>query len=85
MNFYPESGNEISVRSLGIYQFILGRKSPRNLGYEIVTGIINESGQELNTFTYPLYKENVRLATKRIKGYWLEYGLNESFSDNINF
>jgi hypothetical protein len=35
--------------------------------------------------SYPLYREGVKLSTKSIKGYWFEYGLNESFSDDTEF
>ena len=84
MKYYKENPDEQSVHSLGIYQFILGRKSPRNLGYEIITGISNTSGEELAPFTYPLYRENIKLNTKSIKGYWLEYGLNESIPDDVD-
>lgn len=84
MNFYNTNG--LDVHSLGIYQFILGRDSPRNLGYEIITGVQNEDGSEVVPFiSYPLYREGVKLSTKSIKGYWFEYGLNESFSDDTEF
>lgn len=70
------------VATLGIYQFILGRNSARNLGYEVIT---NVSGVD-NEILYPYYKESgVNITTKQNQGYWVEMVQNDSFSNSDNF
>ena len=58
------------IRSLGIYQFILGRDSARNLGYEIIKKVEGIDGE----ITYPYYKSEVQLTIESNKGYWIEMG-----------
>ena len=55
--------NAKSIATLGIYQFILGRNSARNLGYSIITNVTGMD--EASTITYPYYKnEGVTLTSK---------------------
>lgn len=73
-----------SIATLGIYQFILGRDSARNLGYEIITDV--EGMEEQSEMTYPYYKnEGVRLSSNLNKGYWIEMNQNDSFPDDTHF
>lgn len=81
MRFKGESNNDAGLHSMGLYQFILGRKSPRNLGYEIinkVTGIDED-------IKIPFYKEGVEITSKINKGYWIEFNHNDSFADDAHF
>jgi hypothetical protein len=77
LRFKGESASDTGLHSMGIYQFILGRQSPRNLGYEVINSI---SGIEDNNITYPYYAEGVNIGVNVNKGYWIEMNKNESFS-----
>ena len=81
IRFYNPNSSELIIRSLGIYQFILGRDSARNLGYEIIKEVkgIDEE------ITYPYYKSEVQLTIESNKGYWIEMGQNDSFADGFGF
>lgn len=72
--FTPESGDGAVLKSFGFYQFILGRKSPRNLGYEIVTDV-----NGISSVSYPLLAQDASLSTKAVYGYWMEFVENDSF------
>lgn len=82
IRFKGNSSEDTGLHSMGIYQFILGRKSPRNLGYEIINGI---DGIETENITYPFYQEGVTISVKENKGYWLEMNKNKSFSIDFKF
>ena len=84
MRFHDPESEAGEVKSLGIYQFILGRNSARNLGYEII-GSVTGMDEAATIKTYPYYKENVEIITIPNKGYWVEMGQNDSFSDQLNF
>lgn len=79
---FKGSDNDNGLHSMGIYQFILGRKSPRNLGYEIINKV---TGLEETNITYPFYKTGVNISVKENKGYWIEMGRNEAFSNDDKF
>lgn len=81
IRFHNPDSSELVIRSLGIYQFILGRDSARNLGYEIIKEVkgIDEE------ITYPYYKSEVQLTIESNKGYWIEMGQNDSFADGFGF
>lgn len=89
VKFKGENVNDAGIHTMGIYQFILGRKSPRNLGYQIITNIDgSNASQEITDttkFSYPYYNENVQISYKENKGYWIEMGVNDSFGDSFNF
>lgn len=79
------------VKTLGIYQFILGRSSSRNLGFEIITELqyngletpqINPSfnDDKLGIYNYPLILTNSYISTKRIQGVWIEFGQNDQLT-----
>lgn len=89
VKFKGETVNDAGIHTMGIYQFILGRESPRNLGYEIITGIDGgKESQEITDttkFTYPYYNENVQISCTENKGYWIEMGVNDSFADDFKF
>lgn len=73
-----------TIATLGIYQFILGRDSARNLGYSIITGVTGM--EEASNITYPYYKnEGVQLTSTDNKGYWVEMTQNDSFPDSMHF
>lgn len=82
LRFYNDDPNVKIIKSLGIYQFILGRDAARNLGYEIIKGVTNINEGEI---TYPFYKPNVQLEVSYNKGYWIEMGENNSFPDDLGF
>lgn len=82
LRFKGESASDTGLHSMGIYQFILGRQSPRNLGYEVINSI---SGIEDNNITYPYYAEGVNIGVNVNKGYWIEMNKNESFSISDKF
>lgn len=69
------------IATLGIYQFILGRNSSKNLGYDIIKTV---SGMDENP-TYPYYKTGVSITTQPNYGYWLEFTENNSFPDELSF
>jgi hypothetical protein len=69
--------------TLGIYQFILGRNSPRNLGYEVISGVTGMP--DASDITYPYYNDNVEIKTTDVKGYWIEMTENNSFGINDDF
>lgn len=83
MKFKSDDSSSLSIHSLGIYQFILGRQSPRNLGYEIVNSV-TFSGTEPKQ-AYPMYAESVSIQSIQNKGYWLEANMNDSFPDSMSF
>lgn len=89
IKFKEENSNDTGIHTMGIYQFILGRKSPRNLGYEIITGIDGSNADSEITdstqFVYPYYNQNVQINCKENKGYWIEMGVNHSFGDEFGF
>lgn len=89
VKFKGETDNDAGIHTMGIYQFILGRKSPRNLGYQIITNIDgSNASQEITDttkFLYPYYNENVQISYKENKGYWIEVGVNDSFGDSFKF
>ena len=79
------------VKTLGIYQFILGRSSARNLGFEIVTSLQNNgletpqtnpsfNDDKLGIYNYPLILTNGSITTKKIQGVWIEFGQNDQLS-----
>lgn len=82
MRFKGNSSEDTGLHSMGLYQFILGRKSPRNLGYEIINKV---EGIETENITYPFYQEGVTISVKENKGYWLEMNKNKSFSVDFKF
>lgn len=85
MRFAPENGKE-QIRTLGIYQFILGRDSQRNLGYEFIKGIKDKNGNDFKgSLSFPLISNEITFETEKIDGYWLEFTENNSFSNNIDF
>lgn len=89
IKFKEANSNDTGIHTMGIYQFILGRKSPRNLGYEIITGIDGSNADSEITdstqFVYPYYNQNVQINCKENKGYWIEMGVNDSFGDDFGF
>lgn len=76
--------NNSTTKTLGIYQFILGRSSPRNLGYEMITKVIDKSGEvpvENPVITeYPLVNTNMDIEVTSIPGVWIEFNRNDPFS-----
>ena len=79
------------VKTLGIYQFILGRSSSRNLGFEIVTSLTNNgletpqinpsfNDDKLGIYNYPLILTNASITTKKIQGVWIEFGQNDQLT-----
>lgn len=82
LRFKGENASDMGLHSMGIYQFILGRKSPRNLGYEIINSV---TGIEDDNITYPYYAEGVELGVKVNKGYWIEMNQNVSFGNDDKF
>lgn len=84
MRFHDPNSESGEVKSLGIYQFILGRNSARNLGYEII-GSVTGMDAASSISSYPYYKDGVEIITTPNKGYWIEMGQNDSFSDNLHF
>ena len=87
MRFNRGSEASTPIKSLGIYQFILGRKSPRNLGYEIVKSLKDGNGNTptITSSDYPLFKTNLTLTTETINGYWIEFTENYGFDNDTNF
>lgn len=87
MRFHSLDANEIIVKSLGIYQFILGRDSARNLGYEIITKVTSkdENNPLPDQLTYPYLHNNIEIISDKNKGYWIEFGQNDSFPDDMGF
>lgn len=89
VKFKGETSSDSGIHTMGIYQFILGRKSPRNLGYEIITNIDGSNADteitDSTKFTYPYYNQNVQISYKENKGYWMEMGVNDSFGDSFGF
>ena len=79
---FKGDGNDTGLHSMGFYQFILGRKSPRNLGYEIINSV---TGLENTTIQYPLYQTGVNISVNDNKGCWIEVGENDSFSTDFGF
>lgn len=79
------------VKTLGVYQFILGRSSARNLGFETITAlqdngletpVINPTFSEdkIGRYNYPLILTNATLTTKTVQGVWIEFGENNPAS-----
>lgn len=79
------------VKTLGIYQFILGRSSARNLGFEIVTSLTNNgletpqinpsfNDDKLGIYNYPLILTNASITTKNIQGVWIEFVQNDQLT-----
>ena len=79
------------VKTLGIYQFILGRSSARNLGFEIVTSLTNNgletpqtdpvfNDDKLGIYNYPLILTSASITTKKIQGVWIEFGQNDQIT-----
>lgn len=85
MKFKETSNEDSGLHSMGIYQFILGRKSPRNLGYEIIKNVTSSDGEDPTGVTYPFYKTGVNIEVKENKGYWIELNLNTPFDNDTKF
>lgn len=72
MRFYNSNPNIIDVRSLGIYQFILGRGSVHNLGLKILNSVQDSSGESIIPESYPYYKDNITFKEADTDAYWVE-------------
>ena len=83
----PSGSNDTGVHTLGIYQFILGRKSPRNLGYEIITSVTGADGTSIDpkSMTYPFISRNFTVKTTSNQGIWAEFVENNSWGVSFNF
>jgi len=75
----PDNDSKIIVKSLGIYQFLLGRDSPRNFGYEIINNLETKTAESVEivknlqkNLNYPLYIKGVTISSKINQGYWIE-------------
>jgi len=49
--------------NLGIYSFNIGRNAARNLGFEYITSITNESGDAVTDLAAPVILKNVIVNT----------------------
>lgn len=88
----PDNDSKIIVKSLGIYQFLLGRDSPRNFGYEIINNLETKTAESVEivknlqkNLNYPLYIKGVTISSKINQGYWIEATQNDPFPDNLHY
>lgn len=83
----PSGSSDTGVHTLGIYQFILGRKSPRNLGYEIITSVTGTDGTTIDpkSMHYPFISRNFTVKTTSNPGIWAEFVENNSWGVSFNF
>lgn len=76
----PESPGDSGIHTLGIYQFLLGRSSERNLGYKILSSLRDSSGNEMTEDSlngqFPVYRTNVGITETSVGGYWIEANEN---------
>lgn len=74
-----------TIKTLGIYQFILGRKSPRNLGYETINRFsytednVEHINPKFEESDYPLVFDNASIQTTSNEGLWIEFEENHPF------
>lgn len=78
-----EGGTSFEVHTLGIYQFILGRDSERNLGYKTIERITDRDGNDIGSVTYPFYARECQITETIIGGYWLEASDNPGFGGKL--
>ncbi len=86
MKFATTPGSsDTGVHTLGIYQFILGRKSPRNLGYEIITSVTDTNETPITTMHYPFLDSKFSVNTNSNRGVWAEFSENGSWGASFDF
>lgn len=79
-----------TIKTLGIYQFILGRKSPRNLGYETITKFtykednVEYENPTLAKSDYPLVFNDATIQTSNNEGLWIEFEENHPFGSDTD-
>ena len=90
IRFYSGSQQVIDVRSLGIYQFILGRDSAHNLGMKSIESITGKDGNNILVDTVPYYNAECTVKEFDMKSYWVEAGttismlVNEQYPDGVD-
>lgn len=73
IRFYDSNPLVIDVRSLGIYQFILGRDSVHNLGLKILNKVKDAStGASVVPDKVPFYAPNCQFEEANQDAYWIE-------------
>lgn len=78
------STTDTGIHTLGIYQFILGRSSYRNLGYKYIDDIHLSTDPSVKLdpskiSSYPYYSKDYVINDKNVGGYWIEANDNFGF------
>ena len=90
IRFYSGSQQVIDVRSLGIYQFILGRDSAHNLGMKSIESITGKDGDNILVDTVPYYNDECTVKEFDMKSQWVEAGttismlVNEQYPNGVD-
>lgn len=71
IRFYSSDTKEVIVKSLGIYQMLLGRESVHNLGLRVLDSI-TKGGEEIVPDKFPYYTEGVTFNEMDMNSYWIE-------------
>lgn len=90
IRFYSPNASLIDIRSLGIYQFILGRDSVHNLGLKVLDSITHESisGETEDVFPnkVPFYQGNCEFNEFDAEAYWIEISdKTPNTASDVNF
>ncbi len=84
VRFYSPETTEVIVKSLGIYQFILGRDSVHNLGMRILDSV-QSNNDFITPDVFPYYKESVIFNELNMQSYWIEATKTYNVSKEVNF
>lgn len=73
IRFFDSDPYKVDVRSLGIYQFILGRDSIHNLGLKVLNKVTDvATGGSIVPDKVPFYSPNCRFEENNTEAYWVE-------------
>lgn len=83
--FYDPDPTKVVVKSLGIYQFILGRNSVHNLGLKVLESVKDKNGDILIPDSFPYYEEGVTFEEADMESYWIEATKTFNVSNTVDF
>lgn len=74
LRFYDSDPYVCDVRSLGVYQFILGRDSVHNLGLKVLNNIKDSTNAPVVPNKIPYYQSNCTMEEENTSAFWVESG-----------
>lgn len=84
IRFYDVDPTKIIVKSLGIYQFILGRDSVHNLGLKVLNNL-KKGGENIVPSVFPFYEEGCTFDEANMESYWIEAKDTKNVLKGVDF